>query len=147
MKGKKSSERQITKRRQHQTVQPQIGRITQKKGRMGGNTDQNITKTPVASNAAEKVTTSQPVTPPQQSTPLSKDKDKLKVKRFTYNPPCVAKILQNDLSFNGTIPKYRLRNGLNFWKSIKANKTVLEIISAGYRIPFLKLPPKMFLLQ
>ena len=39
------------------------------------------------------------------------------------------------------VVKSRLRANLNHWKSIDVSSHVLDIISSGYKIPFIETPP------
>ena len=43
------------------------------------------------------------------------------------------------------IVKGRLRRNIQYWRDIGCNKTILEVIGEGYRIPFYKSPPSVFL--
>ena len=40
--------------------------------------------------------------------------------------------------------KDRLKNSVNFWKSINASSFIVDIIENGYKIPLLKEPENMF---
>ena len=69
---------------------------------------------------------------------MSKEKTALKVKYI----PCLSD-LEEVFSLQGTPNvKGRLKNNVKFWESIGTNRTILDIIRNGYKIPFYSEPKK-----
>ena len=54
----------------------------------------------------------------------------------------VVCLLVNSCTQGPVHVKGRLKNHLGFWQRIKANRWVVSIISDGYALPFLELPPR-----
>ena len=40
--------------------------------------------------------------------------------------------------------KGRLKNNIDFWREIGANKEILSVLEHGYRIPFIETPSNSF---
>ena len=132
-----------------------VSRHLQRKS-LGGKTDKEIEvpqlhmapPQPNASDAAATATHAPIASHAQALQPPSSRKDQLKVK---YKSPstCLSYVALPSLPVNAFIdptknPKGRLNKCKSFWESIGANAGLLDLITDGYRIPFVQTPPKMF---